>query len=133
MNTDKLAINWQNFTRVRLQRKFAFILNKEPAARNRHQFSQNSFGLDSLNHRLLCTYHFIIFHILYCQTNFIFKIMFLLTGKYICKFTLWNKASLHFLSASPVVYLLFAFPISLPWIDRDHRNPAISKLTNWWS
>jgi len=24
-NTDRLAINWQNFTRVRLQLKFAFI------------------------------------------------------------------------------------------------------------
>jgi len=26
MNTDKLAINWQNFTQVRLQIKFAFII-----------------------------------------------------------------------------------------------------------
>jgi len=26
MNTDKLAINWQNFARVRLQLKFAFII-----------------------------------------------------------------------------------------------------------
>jgi len=26
MHTDKLAINWQNFTRVRLQLKFAFII-----------------------------------------------------------------------------------------------------------
>jgi len=26
MNTDKFAINWQNFARVRLQLKFAFIL-----------------------------------------------------------------------------------------------------------
>jgi len=25
-NTDKLAINWQNFARVRLQLKFAFLL-----------------------------------------------------------------------------------------------------------
>jgi len=25
MNTDKLAINWQNFARVRLQLKYAFI------------------------------------------------------------------------------------------------------------
>jgi len=26
MSSDKLAINWQNFARVRLQFKFAFIL-----------------------------------------------------------------------------------------------------------
>jgi len=26
MNTNKLAINWQNFARVRLQLKFAFII-----------------------------------------------------------------------------------------------------------
>jgi len=26
MNTDKLAINWKNFTQVRLQLKFAFII-----------------------------------------------------------------------------------------------------------
>jgi len=26
MNTDKLAINWQNFVRVRLQLKFDFII-----------------------------------------------------------------------------------------------------------
>jgi len=26
MDTDKLAINWQNFARVRLQLKFAFIM-----------------------------------------------------------------------------------------------------------
>jgi len=26
MNTDKLAINWQNFARVWSQRKFAFII-----------------------------------------------------------------------------------------------------------
>jgi len=26
MNTDKLAFNWQNFARVRLQLKFAFII-----------------------------------------------------------------------------------------------------------
>jgi len=26
MSTDKLAINWQNFARVRLQLKFAFII-----------------------------------------------------------------------------------------------------------
>jgi len=26
MNTDELAINWQNFARVRLQLKFAFII-----------------------------------------------------------------------------------------------------------
>jgi len=26
MNTDKLAINWQNLARVRLQLKFAFII-----------------------------------------------------------------------------------------------------------
>jgi len=26
MNTDKLAINWQNFAWVRLQLKFAFII-----------------------------------------------------------------------------------------------------------
>jgi len=26
MNTDKLAINWQNFARVRLQLKFAFTI-----------------------------------------------------------------------------------------------------------
>jgi len=26
MNTDKLAINWQNFAQVRLQLKFAFII-----------------------------------------------------------------------------------------------------------
>jgi len=26
MNTDRLAINWQNFAQVRLQLKFAFII-----------------------------------------------------------------------------------------------------------
>jgi len=26
MNTDKFVINWQNFARVRLQLKFAFII-----------------------------------------------------------------------------------------------------------
>jgi len=26
MNTDKLAINWQNFVRIRPQLKFAFII-----------------------------------------------------------------------------------------------------------
>jgi len=26
MNTDKLAINWQNFARVQIQLKFAFII-----------------------------------------------------------------------------------------------------------
>jgi len=26
MNTDKLANNWQNFTQIRLQLKFAFII-----------------------------------------------------------------------------------------------------------
>jgi len=28
--TDKLAINWQNFARVRLQLKFAFIIDPRP-------------------------------------------------------------------------------------------------------
>jgi len=28
MNTEKLVINWQNFARVRLQLKFAFILQR---------------------------------------------------------------------------------------------------------
>jgi len=31
MNTDKLAINWQNFAQVRLKLEFAFIYGPKPS------------------------------------------------------------------------------------------------------
>jgi len=48
MNTDKLAINWQNFARARLQLKFAFIKRPCSFLEDRRLFSSQTERFDSM-------------------------------------------------------------------------------------
>jgi len=87
MNTDKLAINWQNFARVRLQLKFVFIIRSLVSLNGHHKekYVESPAGRQELHYERGTEQKYFIFQAIIHGQNFASYLQILPTWAKFCQ------------------------------------------------